>query len=315
MKKAIVTTTINPPTEALHQFAQIAIRDGWTLIIVGDQKTPHTDYDDFVDKYEGAVEYIGPAQQELISQELSDAIGWNCIQRRNFGLLIAWRRGAEIIATVDDDNVPYKNWGKNCVVNTEVSVLRYETDQPVFDPVGLAFPNLWHRGFPLQLLDGRKYLRPQLHKGKVLVQADMWDGSPDVDAVCRITLNPMVTFNPNLAMFGGNVLGPFNSQNTFLSREVLPTYFLFPGIGRMDDIWASYITQLHFGHEAVAYCKASVYQLRNEHDLVKDLDAELLGYHHSLDFILAEEDYRQYLPEQASKAYDIYQKLFKEPHL
>ena len=36
---------------------------------------------------------------------------------------------------------------------------------------------------------------------------------------------------------------PFN-QNTFLSRNVIPDYFLFPHIGRMDDIWASYYLEL-----------------------------------------------------------------------
>ena len=41
MNRAIVTTTINPPTPALKKFAEIAVKDGWRLIIVGDKKTNH----------------------------------------------------------------------------------------------------------------------------------------------------------------------------------------------------------------------------------------------------------------------------------
>ena len=44
MKKFIVTTTINSPTEATRKFAKIAVRDEWTFIIIGDTKTPHGEY-------------------------------------------------------------------------------------------------------------------------------------------------------------------------------------------------------------------------------------------------------------------------------
>ena len=38
-------------------------------------------------------------------------------------------------------------------------------------------------------------------------------------------------------------MGPFNSQNTFLKGSLLKDYFMFPHIGRMDDIWAAYYLQ------------------------------------------------------------------------
>ncbi len=315
MKRAIVTTTINPPTEALRKFAEISVRDGWDLIIVGDKKTPHKDYAEFCEQYESAVIYITPEAQEKISQELSDLIGWNCIQRRNFGFIEAYRRGAEVIATVDDDNIPYSHWGKNVKVGQETGISIFKTKSRVFDPLSPAFPHLWHRGFPLQLLDERTLSRPQQINRKIMVQADMWDGSPDIDAICRITLDPQVTFNPSMIHFAGNVMGPFNSQNTFLSRECFPDYFLFPHIGRMDDIWAAYYLQSIFP-DSVAYAKASVNQIRNPHDLVKDLDAELIGYRHGLEFIdwLANraegEAWPEFMPEQAIKAYSAYVACF-----
>jgi hypothetical protein len=44
------------------------------------------------------------------------------IQRRNVGFVFAYNEGADIIATVDDDNIPYDNWGDNVLVGQEVEV-------------------------------------------------------------------------------------------------------------------------------------------------------------------------------------------------
>lgn len=308
--KAIVTTTINPPTEALKKFVKIAREDGWHLYIVGDQKTPHKEYLDIAGALD-CVTYLHPDDQEAISQELSDLIGWNCIQRRNFGLIAAHKAGAEIIATVDDDNIPYPGWGKHCTVNREIDVSMYRTKQPVFDPISPYLASIWHRGFPVQLLDKRTLDPPHMARRHVLVQADFWDGSPDVDAICRISLNPIVKFPPTLIPMASNAMMPFNSQNTFLSRDVFPTYFLFPHVGRMDDIWAAYVTQ--FTHpDSVAFCKASVYQERNPHDLTKDLEAELLGYKHNAEFVVAKNDWRKFLPDAAIRAYSVYQELLSK---
>jgi len=71
-------------------------------------------------------------------------------------------------------------------------------------------------------------------------------------------------------------VSPFNSQNTFLRREVLPHYFMFPKVGRMDDIWAAYYVQA-LGHKVV-YTRPSVRQLRNVHNLTGDFLNELDGY-------------------------------------
>ncbi len=165
MKKVIVTTTINPPTKAVKLFQ--AMKD-WDLVVIGDLKTPK-DY-----HLERGV-YMDPASQEKYDKELSDAIGWNCIQRRNFGLLVAHDMKADIVAVVDDDNIPLAGWGENLFVGQEVEVNYYETDLPAFDPIGATnYPKLWHRGYPLQLLSKRNYrhkdaqARTRRHPGRFL---------------------------------------------------------------------------------------------------------------------------------------------------
>ncbi len=48
------------------------------------------------------VAYYSPEAQEKYDKELSDAIGRNCIQRRNFDLLLAHDMGADIVAATMD---------------------------------------------------------------------------------------------------------------------------------------------------------------------------------------------------------------------
>jgi hypothetical protein len=67
--------------------------------------------------------------------------------------LEAYNLGAEIIATVDDDNIPYDFWGKEVYVNKEIYVDLYVTSNPVFDPLSVTEYNyLWHRGFPNSII-------------------------------------------------------------------------------------------------------------------------------------------------------------------
>ncbi len=305
MKKVIVTTTINPPTEAIRRFERM---EDWELVVIGDKKTPK-DY-----TLERGI-YVTPDEQEARDKALSDAIGWNCIQRRNFGLLWAHDLGADIVAVIDDDNIPYDNWGENVMVGQEVEVDFYLADLPAFDPVGATnHRHLWHRGYPLQLLPQRDYSRKERMTVRVDVQADFWNGDPDIDAICRMEHAPECDFDPSYFPMASNKLSPFNSQNTFINGALLKDYFLFPHVGRMDDIWASYYVEAKGAR--VVYGPASVYQARNEHNLVVDMRKEYLGYENNLDLVqdLAEDPdaILRYLPTQSIEAFNLYQRNFHE---
>jgi hypothetical protein len=303
MKKVIVTTSINPPTEAVKKFD--AMPD-WTLVVIGDLKTPK-DY-----KLERGI-YVAPAEQEKRDKELSDAIGWNCIQRRNFGLIWAHDLGADIVAVIDDDNIPYEDWGKNLLIGKEAEVNFYQTDLPAFDSIGATNEGwLWHRGYPLQLVPKREYRKISKKKMVVDVQADFWDGDPDIDAVCRMIYAPECKFSPEKFPIAANKVSPFNSQNTFLKGSLLSDYFLFPHVGRMDDIWASYYVQAKGAK--VVFGKASVYQQRNVHNLVVDMKREYLGYENNLEIVtnIAQdpESILNYLPAASQEAFKIYRRHF-----
>lgn len=299
MKKIIVTTTIQSPTKATKLFAE---KEGWTLIVVGDTKTPHDDYKDI------NCIYLHPHEQEERYKEISDLIGWKTIQRRNIGFIHAYNLGADIVATVDDDNIPYDCWGENLLLNKEIEVDLYEpTQSNYFDPLSVTNRNdLWHRGYPiedLQIKNNVEY-RGKIKK-KFLVQADLWDGDPDIDAICRLSKMPCVKFN-DINPFTSSKMSPFNSQNTFLTREVLPYYMVLPFVGRMDDIWGGYLVEKKFG-SCVVYNKATVYQERNPQDLVKNLENEIIGYRNTLNFI--KNVYQ--LEDKVINSYNTYLKHFK----
>jgi len=309
-KKIIVTTTINQPTEATLKYCKIASEKKWIFIIVGDNKTPHDDYKKLENNN---VLYLDAKIQEDKYPLLSETIGWNSIQRRNIGFVYAYEIGGDIIATVDDDNIPYDNWGDNILVGSKISIDTYENIScPYFDPLSVTEHNdLWHRGYPIDFLNVKNNVN-FLGKSvcEVLVQSDFWDGDPDIDAICRLSKKPIIKFNP-FNPFGSTQISPFNSQNTFLHRKILPYYAVLPHIGRMDDIWGSYIMQSFFPN-SVIYNEPTVYQKRNEQDLISNLEKEILGYRQTLKLLNNLENFYDFLPKETQKFWDVYTKSFKK---
>ena len=310
MKKYIVTTTINSPTEATLKFCEIADKKDFTFMIIGDLKTPHSEYINLCEKHKN-VKYLSPEEQTELYPELSEIIGWKTIQRRNIGFVYAYQNGADIVATIDDDNIPYETWGDNILIGKEIFVNEYQnTLCEYFDPISPTEHNdLWHRGYPIEYLQIKNNIE---YKGKTkitpLVQAEFWDGDPDIDAICRLSKKPIIKFN-DFNPFTSKQLSPFNSQNTFLHRSVLKYYSVLPYVGRMDDIWGGYILQLYFP-DSIVYTKASVYQDRNTQDLIKNLENEIIGYRNTLNLLKNLTNYSSLLPEKTILYLNEYKKYF-----
>ena len=76
LEKFIIITTIFKPSLAVKKFSKF---QDWKLIVVGDLKTPHRMYENLKN-----IIYLSPKDQEKIDKKLSELIGWNCVQRRNF---------------------------------------------------------------------------------------------------------------------------------------------------------------------------------------------------------------------------------------
>lgn len=310
MKKAIVTTTINSPTQSLIKY--ITFKD-WDLFVVGDKKTPHSEYEDL--EVNKNVKYLSPDYQEKEYKELSDAIGWNKIQRRTIGYLHVYKLGYEIIASVDDDNIPYDNWGKDIYINKEVETYFYTNDNIAFDPLSVTnYDKLWHRGFPIQLLTTKNKNEIKIKKIIPQIQANFWNGDPDIDAFCRLEHKPICFFDEKYFPFSTNNLCTFNQQNTIFSREILKNYLALPYIGRMDDIWpAYYISALGYN---IVFHKPTVFQDRNIQNLTKNLSDEFIGYEKTCDMLKDIKsdihNFEKYLPEKALLVWNLYRKYIND---
>lgn len=283
MKRFIVTTTINAPTLALQAFDEMA---GCHLVVAGDQRTPK----DF-ELTNGT--YLSPDDQEKLGFDCLKMVPWNVIQRRNAATLFALREGAEQIAFVDDDNMPYDGWatamfeplGQSCSIDVIDS---FTAVDPLYEKCrkDCKLPRMWHRGFPVQMLSSRSMQRRMPDTSITLgVVAGLWNGEPDVDAMCRIANGPFdVSFESDVFAVSKSCFSPFNTQNTAMFASLAMLMCLPFGIGRMDDIWASYIVErimrrdMLFTPLHVMYGPATVYQKRNKHDLLRDLGDEMLGY-------------------------------------
>lgn len=297
----IATTTINPPTKALKLFA----KDKRCKVIVAlDKKSKKFNLKNTI--------VLSTKYQEKKWPKLSKLVGWNCIQRRNFAILEAYERGAEVIALIDDDNIPYSNWFKNIFINKDLKCSEIKSNKPIFDPVGYTnHSNLWHRGMPLEYVNGRNYSKLKKVKINADVQANFWNGDPDIDAVCRMIFKPECNFKKKVFPFFTKKISIFNSQNTLISRKVVKDYFLYPHIGRMDDIWASfYVTSKNY---KVVYNEPTVYQQRNVHNLIKDFKDEYIGYVNSSNLVEKlkknPDNIYNFLPKKSALAFDEWKKL------
>jgi hypothetical protein len=275
----------------------------WKLVVVGDRKTPHESYTGLP-----GVTYLLPGYQENLDSKLSAMIGWNCIQRRNMGFLYAMTNGADLVATVDDDNIPQLGWGDS-LLGRKVGVIVYQPTAPAFDPLSVTrCSKIWHRGYPWQWVSQRRADCFDAHE-TFDVQANLWNGAPDIDAICRAVYPQDVEFD-TVYPFTATKPMPFNSQNTILTRKAMKDYFCFPGLGRYDDIYASYVCQA-YGHKVV-FGGATVFQKRNPHDITADFNAEVYGYQNCAKFITDLADNREAwkgLPQQTVESFERYREL------
>jgi hypothetical protein len=284
---ALITTTINVP-HVLTQWARSMSVDD-IIIVAGDQTSPHDEILDLlidISERTGVnTQYLHPNRQTLWAS--SEAIGWKSIQRRNIALLEAMQLNPRYILTVDDDNAPSVPTGQ---ISKLIRIFEdrgndnfIQTNTGWFNPgrscVDKRYRSVIHRGFPLD----RRREQPFVSSAppcQIGVAAMLWTGAPDIDAIDRIVNDPIIErVGHDDVILTPGTWAPFNSQATMYRTELAPLMMVWPGVGRYDDIWASYLArrvmdEFKYG---VYYGHPTVHQDRNEHDSFRDLDAEMHG--------------------------------------
>ncbi len=272
----LVVTSIAPPTPAMRALAEGAAARGVQFFCIGDRKSPAS--------YELPGCRFVSLQEQLESPfRYARACPVGHYARKNIGYLYAIAEGCRVIVETDDDNRPRAEfWAQRTAEQTAqrignrkwVNVYRCFTDHQI-----------WPRGFPLECLEtawGDGWLDGEQTTGIAPVQQGLADGDPDVDAVYRLTRELPVEFTPAPpVLLDRHCWTPFNSQNTTWFAHVFPLMYLPAHCSfRMTDIWRSFVVQacLWVNDWRLLVHGATVFQERNDHDLLRDFEQEIPGY-------------------------------------
>ena len=269
-----VITTIFPPGPCMQSLGQRLRTTPSPLVVIGDKKGPAS-FD-----LEGAVFLPLDGQKEL-SFKIIAILPTGHYARKNIGYLYAMMHGADCIYETDDDNAPTDCWqvrvkqvtARKVQHNGWVNVYKYFSDQLIW-PRGLPLDQIHNVCIPDKLSDPELMLAP--------IQQGLVDRSPDVDAAWRLILDREFSFSQEPSVYlAPGAWCPFNSQNTWWWPEAfilmyLPSHCSF----RMTDIWRSFIAQrcLWAMGYGISFHAPDVCQDRNEHNLMRDFEAEVPGY-------------------------------------
>ena len=299
---AIVVTTINDgrfiPVYLTNLREHGRLR-GVRMYVVGDRKTPAAcrAAADAARREGMDCLYLGVEEQVAFLRDhpgIDRIVPWNTDNRRNVGFIMALRDGAETVISIDDDNLPVAGQdfvGGHSVTGREVEAPEVSATSGwynLFDALEHApAVGVWPRGFPYRLR-GPDDVRTRPGRATVHVNAGLWLGDPDVDAITRIALHPAVTrMKLERGLLAPGTYSPVNTQNTAVHRQAIAAYYYVlmhepmhgSRLNRFGDIWSGYFVQKcakALGH-AVAFGAPAVEQVRNDHDLFVDLREEYWG--------------------------------------
>jgi hypothetical protein len=280
MKRALIITSIaSDQHPVLKQFARECKEHDLTFIVIGDTKSPAAFQLDGCD-------FWSIDRQRSLPFELATITPTRHYSRKNIGYLVAIKNGAEELVETDDDNIPRAEFWNTKHRDVKAHIFEQKGWVNVYHY--FTKNKIWPRGFPLEELQNKQ---PELsHLSEKLVtcpiQQGLADKNPDVDAVYRLTYPLPLDFEVNAKLaLGKNAWSPFNSQNTYWFKEAftlmyLPSFCSF----RMTDIWRSYVAQ-RIAWEcgwSIFYHEPTVWQERNDHNLMKDFEDEIPGYSNNL---------------------------------
>jgi len=297
---AVTLTTINMPT-LLEDFVALMKRYGTgdakvDYIVVGDLKTP-AGVDDFVKGLNGRSDsvftFLDVAEQERRFSKFSklwNHIPVNSFARRNYGDLLAYHEGYDAVIRIDDDNFPTESdfFGGHCVIGKTVEAQAVSDDsgwynicETLEEREGIPF---YPRGYPYSSRWVGHKVTAKNARRRVVVNAGLWLGDPDVDAITRLC-KQVEAVQIEKGKWGKTFLlekgtwCPINTQNTAFHRDTIPAAFVSPHAGRYDDIISGFFLRHIIDHmgDAVAYGVPLLNQIRNAHNLWKDLEKETPG--------------------------------------
>jgi hypothetical protein len=305
---AIVVTTIGDGSflNALRPVLELSA-GSFNVIVVGDLKTPPSCAEAVARfKSEGfSVTWFGPDEQrEWLKQVpgFEPFLPWNSDNRRNLGVLEAWRQGDEVIISLDDDNAPLdaaefvKLYGDMGGVlrgpevqsdNRWINLCAFLECKSSYDDSPVT---IYPRGYPIERR-GTDHTRLTENEtsASIALHLGLWIGEPDVDAATRASVAPRTDAckvpAPILAPLGA--LAPLSTQNMAVARRLVPAWWNVKmgydlggfRLQRFADMLQGYFALMAMAAmgDRMAIGPPLVDHYRNAHSLFIDLAGELPG--------------------------------------
>lgn len=261
------------------------------LVVVGDLKTNHSEWEAFARTMDERVVYLHPDDQTTLpDMKLVQHIPWNHFGRKSIGFLYAIQHGAKRIYDFDDDN--HLTSSPEEVAN--MRCMDVHTSHHVFNPYPHFQPTpnttfVWPRGHPVQFINDPETYNVSVTPSSVpyeqlAVVQSLADHDPDVDAIYRMTRPLPIDFanRDTILVSNRGTFTPWNAQAVLINSPAFWGMLLPISVtGRVSDIWRSFITSrlLWETDYSVGFSAPIVAQYRNPHSYMQDFEDEDDLYH------------------------------------
>jgi len=275
---------------------------GWCTVVVADTKTPD-DYLKLANLTDDShMHFLSLANQEKWATtksgkmaEFVRSIPYKHFARKNIGYLYAILHGAKFIFDFDDDNILYQDKTSGATLDPIANMTHLENVQvPLLGKTAFnhhllmeaSIEGSWARGFPLEQLQDNEtlgsvaFIRDAIPMEKIAVMQYCANGDPDIDAIHRLVKPLPMNFaedTPPLQV-PSHAFAPYNAQASVHTYNALWATFLPYSVpGRVSDIWRGYFAEAIFRDLglSVAFLAPKVWQDRNAHNYLADMQAEL----------------------------------------
>ncbi len=201
------------------------------------------------------------------------AIAHKCAATRNFGHVVAFREGYDVVIALDYDCRPKPGW-----LTSHLHALREADDHDAVRADWINSvdqPGFYARGFPYERRDSDLPPPEQTTaSGMVKLNMGVWNNVLDINGVDKLRAQPPSC--PGATGYGtrvalGNV--PLCGMNNAFAAEIVPAYFFLPDVffdgwqlSRHDDIWGGFVLKrlldlrgdlLSFGAPTVEHTRQS----------------------------------------------------------
>jgi hypothetical protein len=194
------------------------------------------------------VVYYDYAAQRDVMGEHYDTIPHKSAACRNFGHVVAYREGYDVIVALDYDCRVKPGW-----LDEHLECLTTVTDAPALRGAwinSITAEGFYARGYPYEFRNAEaSRMTETVASGPVKVNMGVWDNVLDLNGVDKLPKDP--PYDPGL--YGadnrialGNI--PVCGMNTSFTSDLTPAYFFLPDVwvdgwqlSRHDDIWGGYV--------------------------------------------------------------------------